>query len=273
MADTNPRSTTRPFRFFDLPHEIRDIIYDEVWPHTPYLYQATLQCKPSPLICIVAQYRKEAEKWKTYNRFPPWLLANHAFLNEAMEQYFQNIDWRVRIPGSLFTTRIYLSSSGHRNDVWRELDFELSRVLQGDKTVDWIPTRDYSRNVPDIFNWPMGLQILKKMEPGLRATNKAKQKTLFVTLGIASTPTRRIDRVNLSGLEATRLNVDDLVVDVKLTKCDSNQLVDRVQNLFMMEIGRFRNVLLCRPTSRKMTLHIHQGYGGDHHWTFKVSKA
>jgi hypothetical protein len=102
MSDTSTAQFTRcrdinvrltgPFRFFNLPRELRDLVYNEVWSHTPFLYPATLQRKPSPLVCIVLKYRKYADNWTTDNRFPPWLLVKTIFLDKAMRGI------RMRLP-------------------------------------------------------------------------------------------------------------------------------------------------------------------------------
>jgi hypothetical protein len=69
-----------------------------------------------------------------------------------------------------------------------------------------------------------GFVSLKKLEPSLRASNRVSQKTLFVAFGIASQKFIRV------GLKATGCDVDSLVIDVRFTKCDSKEVVDRAKS-------------------------------------------
>jgi len=66
-ANATPRGPTArftgPFRFFDLPRELRDMVYDSAWPATPNLYRATLYERPSPLIDITTHYGREVGGW------------------------------------------------------------------------------------------------------------------------------------------------------------------------------------------------------------------
>jgi hypothetical protein len=63
-----------------------------------------------------------------------------------------------------------------------------------------------------------------KLESSLRASNRARQKALFVAFGNAL---QKIIRV---GLEATGSDVDSVVVDVRLTKCDLKEVIDRAKS-------------------------------------------
>jgi hypothetical protein len=109
--------------------------------------------------------------------------------------------------------------------VWAKLDYELNRALHGHKTIAWIPTPDCSRHVVEVYKWPLGLWILKKLESSLRASNRASQKTLFVASGLASQKFIRV------GLEATGCDVDSFMIDVRFAKCDSKEVVNHAKNI------------------------------------------
>lgn len=73
---------TGPFHFFDLPGELRDMIYGLAWPATPNLYRATFYERPSPLIDITTHYGQEADGWlpvrKAYARITCGTYADFA---------------------------------------------------------------------------------------------------------------------------------------------------------------------------------------------------
>jgi hypothetical protein len=73
-ANVTPRGPTSrftgPFRLFDLPRELRDMIYYLAWTATPNLYRDTLYERPSPLIDITTHYRQEADGWMPDRHYP-----------------------------------------------------------------------------------------------------------------------------------------------------------------------------------------------------------
>ncbi|KAF9692602.1 hypothetical protein EKO04_009780 [Ascochyta lentis] len=78
-----------PTTFYDLPHEIRDQIFDAAWSLSPV---PSLDCVPG-VVRIVAQghYSTKTTNWPGLRKdqrdfiLPHWLLASKAFRNEGME--------------------------------------------------------------------------------------------------------------------------------------------------------------------------------------------
>ncbi|QRC92265.1 hypothetical protein JI435_024050 [Parastagonospora nodorum SN15] len=159
-ANVTPRGPTArftgPFCFFDLPRELRHMICYLARTATPDLYRATLNERPSPLIDTTTHYQQEADGWMPDRHYPLCVRVSHAFLSEAMEQYFRNVGWVARIPGSIFTTRIYLNSAKFSNPSKFQIMLETSVLTCKRRIVGWIPNSDYSRDVIEVYNaWPM----------------------------------------------------------------------------------------------------------------------
>ena len=263
---------TGPFRFFHLPRELRDMVYDEVWPKTPWLHRATLPRRPSPLIDITAKYRKDIDGWTTDSHIPVCMLVSSVFLREAMEQYFREIDWMAKIPASYFTTRIYLSNLSFHEDSRFGTHWELESLLTNIKHPQWIPDADYSRIVIEVYKaWPMNLPILKKLEQGLREANG--QTALFITFGVALHRTKSILRVDLSGLESIGFKLDKLVVEVICVKRQSYKRINELKPLIKTEIDRLGRALIGQSISSSFTSRANASPGDGAHWTFAVSRA
>lgn len=262
----------RPFRFFGLPRELRDMVYNEVWPHTPYLYRETLLRKASPLIDITTNYRKQTDGWTTDVRYPQWVLVSHAFLSEAMEQYFRNAEWLAKIPGSYFTTRIYLSSSKFSWESDFYLGYEIEDLRVGKKLLTWIPNDDYSRTVLELYKaWPMHMPILKKLEPGLCGSDG--QKTLFITFGMEFRRTHTILAVDLSAIEAIGFRIDKLVVNITCTMSKREKIIERFRRLVGIEIERLGCVLIGQPSISAIVPTPYASVHGGERWTFEVHRA
>jgi hypothetical protein len=268
--DPSARSTGI-FRFFSLPRELRDLIYDEAWPSTPYLFRATLSNKPSPLIDITAEYRKSTQDWKTSSRIPSYMLVNRAFVDEAMKQFFRNVDWKAKIPASLFTTRVYLSNAAYHRDSILEAERELDLLTMGTKLLSWISDKDYSRTAIEVYpSWPMNLPILKKLEQGLRKTNG--QKVLFVTLGVSLKRAKNILQVDLSRLEHIGFKIDKLVVGVFCnTAQQSAKRIDDLEQLLEVEMKRLGRAMIDGSTMSRVSQDT--AIGTSVRWNFEISKV
>lgn len=88
----------RPLPFLELPREIRDIVYHEIWRFkAPFqiFYRGTLYAVKyealSPKIeTVTPLQRTRARRSKPRN---PWILANKQVLNEAIEQFQRKAIW------------------------------------------------------------------------------------------------------------------------------------------------------------------------------------
>jgi hypothetical protein len=262
----------KPFRFFALPRELRDMVYNEAWPKTPYLHRATLLDKPSPLIDITATYREKAGGWSPGRHIPEWVLVSRAFLFEAMEQYFQNIDWLVKIPGSRFTTRIYLCSSEFLWDSNFFMGNELDDIRMNKKLLSWIPYSDYSTTVIELYKaWPMHMPILKKLERGLR--DKDGPKTLHIAFGISFHRDPTVTAVDLSAIEHAGFQVDRVVVNVMCTNCKQRNDLEQTKRLIHAEVERLGRVLVGSLVTPAFARVFYASPEGGAHWHFTIQKA
>ncbi|KAF2827791.1 hypothetical protein CC86DRAFT_404836 [Ophiobolus disseminans] len=233
---------TGPYRFFSLSRELRDMVYDEVWPKTAQLCRYTKLRQSSPLIDITAMYRKSTRDWQSGHRIPDCFLVSKAFLDEAMKQYYRNVDWKAKIPGSYFTTRFWLTGSEFEGDAILETQRELDELLRGSMYLKWIPASYYSRSVIELYKaWPMHLPILKKLHRGLHETNG--RRTLHVTFSVALNRAKPNIAVDLSSLENIGFKLDKTVVDVIIATKQPTELVDGLTRLLETEIKR----LGCAP--------------------------
>jgi len=188
-----------------------------------------------------------------------------------MEQYFRNIGWFAKIPASLFTTRIFLSSAKYNNPSKFHIMLETSVLNCRRKIVGWIPNSDYSRDVIEVYKaWPMDPPILKKLEQGLRGPDGLK--TLYINLAVVLERTKNIIAVDLSGLEAIGFSIDKLVVDVACTKWDKNKL-DRLEGMMKEELRRLGRALIGQQTTFTFTSRVHAGDIGGARWLFDIRKA
>jgi hypothetical protein len=140
-----------------------------------------------------------------------------------MEQYFRNVGWVARIIGSIFTTRVYLSSAKFSNPSKFQIMLETSVLTCKRKIVGWIPNSDYSRDVIEVYKaWLMDPPIMKKLEQGLSGPDGLK--TLYMDLAVVLDRTKNVVAVDLSGLEAIGFGIDKLVVDIACTEWDKKKL-------------------------------------------------
>ncbi|KAH3907413.1 hypothetical protein HBH56_188680 [Parastagonospora nodorum] len=229
-ANVTPRGPTArftgPFCFFDLPRELRHMICYLARTATPDLYRATLNERPSPLIDTTTHYQQEADGWMPDRHYPLCVRVSHAFLSEAMEQYFRNVGWVARIPGSIFTTRIYLNSAKFSNPSKFQIMLETSVLTCKRRIVGWIPNSDYSRDV---------------IEQGLRGPDGLK--TLYMDLAVSLDRTKNVVAIDLSGLEAIGFSIDKLVVDVACTEWDKKKL-GQLEGMMKEELRRLGCALI-----------------------------
>jgi len=265
MVGTVTKAQPRqPFRFFSLPRELRDAIYDEVWPVTPQLYRAP-PSRRSPHIDITADYRKKGPGWTTASRIPPCMLVSRAFLHEALDQYFRNIDWTARIPASYFTTRIFLSNSGFHTGAALEVEWELDSVANGTKIVPWIDPKEYSKSVVQVYQgWPMTLPILHKFDNGLGEQNG--ERVLYVAFGIDFGHTKGDIQIDLSSLEYIGFRLDRLVVGVRYRRPKSRWSEGTLAQLVEAEVKRLGGAMIGQAVGSKFS----SGLTG---WKFEITKA
>jgi hypothetical protein len=128
---TEPITETKgfyaPFPFFDLPRvscqslrvlnmcltllpqELRDMLYDKVWPETSC--KSINMLSPSARVDIYTAYRPPNQVYLCNSYLSYWSLVSKKFLREAMAQYFQKVDWHANVPSSHFSTPLFLSNS------------------------------------------------------------------------------------------------------------------------------------------------------------------
>jgi len=74
------------FRFMDLPQELKDMIYHELWQ-----FSASMLIPQNTFEWIQVRYGEFREE-DTLG-LPNWLLVNHAILSEGLKQLFRQISW------------------------------------------------------------------------------------------------------------------------------------------------------------------------------------
>jgi hypothetical protein len=226
------------------------MVYKEVWPKTPYLYRSTLLDKTSPLIDIASTFREKTDRWTTGTQFPEWVRVSRAFLSEAMEQYFRNVEWAARIPGSRFTTRVYLSSSEITWDSNFYIGNEINDIRMEQKLLIWVPDSGYSKTVLELYKAsPMHMPILKKLEQRLRSLDS--RKSLHIKFGISfhRTPTGVVTAVDLSAVDNISFHVERVVLDGTCTTRKGQKGLGGLSRLIRREFERLGRVLVGRPVT------------------------
>jgi hypothetical protein len=265
MVTATAAQASKRILFFNLPRELRDQIYDKMWPASPQLSRATLTNKPSPYIHITADYRTKDAGWLPDRRIPSCMLVSKALLNEALEQYFRNIDWRAKIPASYFTTHIFLSNFGLHTVALSEMEMELYSLSNGTRPVPWIRDMEYSTTVLQVYQgWPMTLPILHKFEKGHRETTG--EQVLFIAFGVDLRRGKDIIRVDLSSLEHIGFRIDKLVVDVRCTSTKPTWRMNNLEQLVEAEVKRLGRAMIGQTVSSK-------SYSNGIKWKFELSEA
>ncbi|KAF2645657.1 hypothetical protein P280DRAFT_503754 [Massarina eburnea CBS 473.64] len=99
-TETRPRRSARlaPFRFFELPMELRDMVYEEIWMSTP-----PIQLCPKPFSHSEdSQYLKHHRTSRNFRGsmqqgLPKWLLTNKQILHEGLEKLCFDGRWGISL--------------------------------------------------------------------------------------------------------------------------------------------------------------------------------
>jgi hypothetical protein len=166
MSSTTPTELSHSTIFFDLPRELRDLIYHQLWRSSSILLNCTtrfvdfdvnLRYEGSYQVDVTDRTRKRfgcdaghQDDW----RFPPGLWASKQLLQEALAQYGSRAEWfwcedvpdvkRTWLSTQLDASRVQdatlfldffeevckeCSGKRHLHDRWR-LDDELNEVVE-----------------------------------------------------------------------------------------------------------------------------------------------
>jgi hypothetical protein len=247
------------FRFFDLPRELRDMIYDDLWSYTPKMTMSKLQLVFEPLVSILAQYEEIQIPWSTED-YPPWVQVSRAFRDEALEQYYRKMKWKATICGNEATPRIGLSSDDYVSNYFTEREWASDKLCYG---------QDYSRSANGIDEPPRAdRKVFEGLEKAL--VKEDGRKTLYVNVGISYRHAQETLMIDLSAIEFTGFHVDRLVVHVMRIgePEESNQLNELLVPVIKSEVKRLGSALISGPTS---PIRTYLTIARPLHWIFEVS--
>ncbi|KAF2123437.1 hypothetical protein P153DRAFT_435904 [Dothidotthia symphoricarpi CBS 119687] len=274
MASPNPTvQFTGTFRFFDLPRELRDMIYHEVWPTTPELYQHVIDKSQRHLGCqgcrqgLFAAYQPRTPRDPCRNEYalPSWLQASKAFLEEAMDQYYRKCQWMAKVPGGHITTTFHFGNQQVTAQTSVDIVYNLRRLQKNRKTTRCLSEHPSQASIEVKNIWPINSTLLKRMENGLRQLDGCK--SLLIMFGVALKHINSEVTVDLSAFETTGLELDKLVVDVHQSCAVAfAERADMLYSLLQLEIERLGTVLVG-PGSR---LTCAKNRPLSTHWNFEV---
>jgi hypothetical protein len=121
------------FRSFDLPPELRDIVYYEAWLSSTSLIHPMKEGEPRPKLYIRARYKQRSLR-ETYP-IPstlPECCVDKTFLKESLSQFYRNCDWMAQVPGSQHTTNISIGSNSKSIAAGWDMDEELEAIRDED---------------------------------------------------------------------------------------------------------------------------------------------
>lgn len=111
-AKNQPQATIKP-NFFNMPQNIRDMVYHELWKHTPRLkfckskHGGTVELCYDPRQAITLGYGSHTDG------LPGWLLINKAFLNQGFKQLHLHARYKKYSPFPTSGEAHYTSHISH----------------------------------------------------------------------------------------------------------------------------------------------------------------
>ena len=271
---------TGPFRYFDLPREIRDLIYHQVWPRTACLSHIFTLDKGRRVkeqkrqMQIFVRYNIEEGPQLQFRCYPDWVLVSKIFLNEAMEQLYRGGRIWGLMPGSHLTTNIRFDSSAGQELYSASASEDLGSVRKWFGIIPgYIPEADYSKTAVEVIKtWPTDLTILKRMENAFVGKNGSK--TLCISFGVLLGRIGNDVSVDLSAFDKIEFNVDELIVEVVgLAWRDFSETAAKLFPLLEAEVARLGHVLVGEGSRLVSTKEFHKREDRSPYSKFEVTRG
>jgi hypothetical protein len=193
-----PVSIVTKTGFLDLPQEIKDLVYHELWKLTPNIHLCVLHM---PML-VPLRLMYNLEDGSPIFGLPKWLLASMDFLEEGLRQLLRHTVWEWEVTGD--SQRITL---GRPN--WLAGLSTATNLTIRDEMWRWHrhnPSPDSNTVAVDYADHPCTLLI-----PLL--TQRLRVLTIFLHIG---THAKRDFTYSLSHLRLQCLNLDKLLITIKL---------------------------------------------------------
>ncbi|KAJ4376561.1 hypothetical protein N0V86_006674 [Didymella sp. IMI 355093] len=280
MTDANPiTALSGSLRFFDLPPELRDIVYNELWRTTPKLRKhAVLHDGTRNTLRLVAAHRDVQnilDDQIVLSTVPDWCTTNKNFHKEAMAEFYSNCQWVASAPGTGVATPFMLCA-GCPNRENKMLEI-VRHHLRHDIPAAANPPQKLRIGVRRSSVWPTGLSLLIEMECSLRDKDGVKMLVVSfeIVLKMISEGVVRLE-VDLEDFEETRFSLDRLVVQLPTVAAEDHGLgdeADLVYDLVEIEVRRLASVLVEASTRIDSSLESWVSKGEDYGcWKFTVQK-
>lgn len=210
-ATINPTANfTSPFRLYDLPQELCDLIFAESSTNLPKLHKITRKGESTITVELVLKYRREDTSRLRVERFPPYMLSHKHFYHDL----FTYGGWMAKCESVHPLTSIYLSSESMAETALRGARWNLSSTgcLCRRK-------RPASQQIFIDAGFSESLQKSSSLLHRLWQCemDRSGARTLFVAFGLDTWSFREVDVeavVDLSGLELVADGIDRVVVEV-----------------------------------------------------------
>lgn len=190
------------FRFGDLPREIRDIVYHELWKATPGV---RVPYEQNHLHLSYGDYGW----WEKHDGLPAWLFANKAIMKEGIQQLLLKASWSWTQP---------------RIEDEKKESYKISPILvpiQAEElrmnfmTVTENGYEGYILQLREATDDPDDMWLLADI---YRKSHNAKKLHLYISL--APSPYSAFDFSHLTPFEGL---LQELVVDVSPYKCPADE--------------------------------------------------
>ncbi|KAF2737216.1 hypothetical protein EJ04DRAFT_510557 [Polyplosphaeria fusca] len=249
-------------QFLQLPRELRNIVYGELWKHTPnvWYYIGT---------AMVSVFYNNSPLTASVHILPPWLRCSKQILAEGMERLHSCSPWTLDLDGTASTSPFYI---GAQSESFTDEHYFWDGVCGSYLRRDFPWSCEASSDSIEILkHQSSALERLARFPSAIQ--DKNGRRILKIVVGIrasdlsAATVVKPFD---LSTLESFRVCLDILEVFVVARYKDWRHEQEKywlkdIDSTFLDEVSRLGNIMVG-PNIRT-TLDAENGV-----WRFEVKK-
>ena len=246
-------STTAVFRFFDLPREIRDLIYNYTWELTSEIErnseghphrmrgQGTMESMKEIAMRYLQPMSTPHSSWDFASTAPPaWVLVSKQFLHEATEQlYHLSIIWGI-IPAERSMIEFEFECRPRGGKIWLA-EAQLASLTEEYLHMEEDIAQDAFSYTDTVFveSWPMEMNVLRKLESVF--VGRKDRKTLCISFRIYRDRIANLAPLDFSAFDALGFNIEKLVFRILDLPPLTNEAATTLYSLFepgMLRLGR-----------------------------------
>ncbi|KAJ4373325.1 hypothetical protein N0V83_003619 [Neocucurbitaria cava] len=269
MPQLDPTANfTGPFRFFDFPRELRDMVYNQCWLPTTSYFKLPQNDPERQHMAIMTWGRCERSPPPAHS-YPIWFYVNKCFRAEAFEEFYVRCGLLAFIEGSYLTTRFYCGVVGTESSHRHTVNWEVKKLLATGAVPTTEPSNDYLAPVVNAIEpWPVSMATLKEMKNAL--VDDQGHRGLHIAFAVIKKVKPGVT-VDLSVFESTGFTLDKLVVEV--FHIDHGYFIPHADILLIAlkaEVSRLGHVLVGQKS--RVSLYVETKLAVPN-WRFSVTKA